>query len=169
MNVKRSLARTVRRITSLHLGWPRGTPPEPDYPEAVREGLEYHWSVADEKENKELSPPSEESIELRAVLMVEAYTPSTSGNLIDWLKEKGWGFEPVAFSGPTLLNWVSHGRASSFGGGGVNAGLLVRPGTAIVDDHGSWNCRRKSTRHSPGSRSPRHLLLCCALLSCWTM
>jgi len=100
----------------------------------VRELLEYHWSERDDKDNRDLSLPSEEKIELHAVLMIEAYTPTNFANLTDWLTRQGWGDEEVVFAGPKLLGWVTRARASSSGGGGVNVGLLTRPGTTILGE-----------------------------------
>ena len=99
-HVSSTTARALRRLANSS-----GASVE-DLPDHVREVLEYHWSGRDDKDNRELSLPSEEEIELHAVLMVEAYTPTNFANLTDWLTRQGWGEEEVFFGGPTLLSWV---------------------------------------------------------------
>jgi hypothetical protein len=83
----------------------------------------------DPEENRHSTPPAEESIEVHALWVVEAYPPSYSNGLLAALKALGWDNEDLVPFGYNPVQWLQHLRQRSTSPTQFDLGPVVRRGS----------------------------------------
>lgn len=88
-------------------------------------GLKYHHSTIDPKDNKATSPPLDEQIRVPSIWVFEAFPPSFISNLRLSAEKLKWSQSERVIN-PDFLDSVDRMRFRLSGGGWLNLGYIVR-------------------------------------------
>lgn len=96
------------------------------------EGLKYHHTTADPRDNKLTSPPQDEQIRVPAIWVFEVFPPSFISNLRDSADKLGWTQSERVIN-PDFLDSVDRMRCRLSGGGWLNLSYIVRDSSQALN------------------------------------
>lgn len=88
------------------------------------------WQHGDDERNRECAFPDDERVSVNCLWVAEFFTPSHVEGLLSSFRSLGW--DDDSLSGHNPVQWVQRGRATSYGKGWLNLGVVTRPGENLL-------------------------------------